>query len=409
MCPAFKTLDDVDVRGKVVIVRADLNSPIDPQTGMIQDNERIQAHAETLKELAEKGARVVVLAHQGRKGDPDFLPLEQHAKLLSKHVGKPVKYVPDLIGEKAVEAVKSLRSGEILLLENVRILDEETAEKSPEEHARGALVSKLSGLADLFVLDAFSAAHRAHASIVGFAAVLPAVAGRVMERELKALSEILEKRSSIILFMGGNKPDDCIKVIEALLSRRKPEIKILLSAGILGQLFLASEGRNLGEPSMAYIKKKGFEPLIGKVRDLAAKLGDRLRKPIDVAYEIDGRREEIRVENLPSPGPIMDIGSETASTYADIIRSTSEDDAIIVKGPAGAYEHENFRKGTAEIYRALARSKAFTLIGGGDSSTAINLVGLRVEDFSYVSLAGGALIHYLSGGKMPGVEILMRG
>ncbi|MEM0329143.1 MAG: phosphoglycerate kinase, partial [Nitrososphaerota archaeon] len=287
MCPAFKTLDDVDVRGKVVIVRADLNSPIDPQTGMIQDNERIQAHAETLKELAEKGARVVVLAHQGRKGDPDFLPLEQHAKLLSKHVGKPVKYVPDLIGEKAVEAVKSLRSGEILLLENVRILDEETAEKSPEEHARGALVSKLSGLADLFVLDAFSAAHRAHASIVGFAAVLPTVAGRVMERELKALSEILEKRSSMILFMGGNKPDDCIKVIEALLSRRKPEIKILLSAGILGQLFLASEGRNLGEPSMAYIRKKGFEPLIGKVRDLAAKLGDRLRKPIDVAYEID--------------------------------------------------------------------------------------------------------------------------
>jgi len=409
VCPAFKTLDDVDVRDKTVIARVDLNSPIDPQTWRIQDNERIQAHAETIRELSDKGAKVVVLAHQGRKGDPDFLPLEQHAELLSKHVGKPVKYVPDLVGEMAEQAIKHLRSGEILLLENVRILDEETKEASPEEHAKGLLVSRLSKLADLFVLDAFSAAHRAHASIVGFAAVLPVVAGRVMERELKALNEILEKRSSIILFMGGNKPDDCIKVVEALLNRGRPEIKMLLSAGILGQLFLAAEGRDLGEPSMAYIRKKGFEPLIGKVKDLAARLGDRLKKPIDVAYERDGGREEIRVEKLPAPGPIMDIGSETASMYADIIRSAGKDDAIIVKGPAGAYEHDNFRKGTAEIYKALASSKAFTLIGGGDSSTAISLVGLKVEDFSYVSLAGGALIHYLSGGKMPGVEVLMRG
>ncbi|MBS7621991.1 phosphoglycerate kinase, partial [Candidatus Bathyarchaeota archaeon] len=321
-------MDDVDVHGKTVIVRADLNSPIDPQTGRIQDNERIQAHAETLRELSDKGARIVVLAHQGRKGDPDFLPLEQHAELLSKHVGKPVKYVPDLVGEKAEQAVESLKNGEILLLENVRILDEETVEASPEEHAKGVLVSKLSKLADIFVLDAFSAAHRAHASIVGFAAVLPVVAGRVMERELKALSEILEKRSSIILFMGGNKPDDCIKVVEALLSRGKPEVKILLSAGILGQLFLAADGRDLGGPSMAYIRKKGFDALIGKVRDLAAKLGDRLKKPVDVAYEHDGKREEMRVENLPAPGPIMDIGSETTSIYADIIRSAGKDDAI---------------------------------------------------------------------------------
>lgn len=405
----YKTLDDVDVAGKTVIVRVDINSPIDPETGKIQDNERIQAHAETIRELSDRGARVVVLAHQGRKGEADFLPLEQHAELLSKHVGKPVRYVPDLVGEKAVEAVRGLRDGEIILLENVRILDEETKEASPEDHARGVLVSKLSELADLFVLDAFSVAHRAHASIVGFAARLPVVAGRVMERELKALGEILEKRSKVILFMGGNKPDDCIKVVEALLSRGRPEIRMLLSAGILGQLFLASEGRDLGDPSMAYIRKKGFDALLDKVKDLASRLGDRLKKPVDVAYELDGRREEVGVEGLPAPGPIMDIGGRTAAAYADIIRSASEDDAIIVKGPAGAYEHENFRRGTAEIYRALAESRAFTLIGGGDSSTAIRLVGLRVEDFSYVSLAGGALIHYLSGKKMPGVEVLMRG
>ncbi len=408
MSLSFRTLDDVDVSGKTVIVRVDLNSPVDPETKKIQDNERIQAHAKTLRELSDRGAKVVVLAHQGRKGGADFLPLKQHAELLSRHVGKPVKYVPDLVGEEAERAIKGLKSGEILLLENVRTLDEETKEASPEEHAKGALVSKLSKLADLFVLDAFSVAHRSHASIVGFAAALPVVAGRVMERELRALSELLEKRERIILFMGGNKPEDCIKVAETILARGRPEIKTLLSAGILGQLFLLAEGRDLGEPSMEYIRKKGFDKLLDRVKDLAEKLGEKLQKPVDVACDADGKRLEVSVSNLPAPGPIMDIGGETAKTYTRIIRSASEDDAIIVKGPAGAYEHERFRRGTAEIYRALAESKAFTLIGGGDSSTAIRLVGLRVEDFSYVSLAGGALIHFLSGKKMPGVEILKR-
>lgn len=405
---SYRTLDDVDVRGKTVLVRVDINSPIDPETGRIQDNERIQAHAETLRELSDKGAKVVVLAHQGRKGDPDFLPLAQHAELLSKHVGKPVKYVPDLLGEKAEQAIKSMKNGEIILLENVRILDEETVEASPEEHAKGALVSKLSKFVDLFVLDAFSAAHRAHASIVGFAAVLPAVAGRVMEGELKALSELLEKRDKIILFMGGNKPKDCIPVIETLLKKGRPEIKLLLTAGILGQLFLMAEGKDLGAPSVEYIKKQKFDELLGKVKELREKLGNRLYRPIDVACDVGGKRVEVRVEDLPAPGPIMDIGSETATLYSKVIGSTTPEDAIIVKGPAGAYEREEFRKGTREVYKAIADSKAFTLIGGGDSSTAISLVGLRLEDFSYVSIAGGALIHYLSGKPMPGVEVLKR-
>ena len=405
----YKTLDDVDVSGKTVIVRVDINSPIDPETGRIQDNERIQAHAKTLRELSDKGAKVVVLAHQGRKGGSDFLPLKQHADLLSKHVGKPVKYVPDLLGDEAERAIKDLKEGEIVLLENVRTLDEETVEASPEEHAKDALVSKLSKLADLFILDAFSVAHRSHASIVGFAAVLPVIAGRVMEKELEALSELLEKRDKIILFMGGNKPKDCISVIEAILKRGKPEIKLLLTAGILGQLFLMAEGKDLGAPSLEYIKKKKFDEFVEKARELSEKLGERLYKPIDVAYETDGKRAEVKIEELPAPGPIMDIGSETAALYRKLITSATPEDAIIVKGPAGAYEHEEFRKGTREIYRALAESKAFTLIGGGDSSTAIKLVGLKVDDFSYVSLAGGALIHYLSGKTMPGVEILKRG
>ena len=405
----FRTLDDVDVKGKTVIVRVDINSPVDPETKRIQDNERLRAHAETLRELAEKGAKVVVLAHQGRKGDPTFLPLKQHAELLSKHVGRGVKYVPDLLGEEAEKAVKSLRGGEILLLENVRTLDEETVEAEPADHAKGKLVSKLAPLADLFVMDAFSAAHRAHASVVGFAHLLPTVAGRVMERELRALSEILEARPKIILFMGGNKPEDCVAVVESILGRGKPEVRALLTAGILGQLFLMARGVDLGEPSIQYIRKKGFDKFLDRVSGLMERLGGKVLVPDDVAYEADGGRAETPVENLPAPGAIMDIGEKTARRYGELIRSASKDEAIIVKGPAGAYEREEFRKGTKIVYEALAESKAFTLIGGGDSSTAIRMVGLKAEDFSYVSLGGGALIRYLSGKKMPGIEILKKG
>jgi len=171
---------------------------------------------------------------------------------------------------------------------------------------------------------------------------------------------------------------------------------------------LMAEGYDLGGPSLNYIRKKKFDELLPKIEELKERLGERLHRPIDVACELDGNRFEVSVKMLPAPSEIMDIGGETANRYTELILSASREDAIIVKGPAGAYEREIFRRGTYMIYRALARSKAFTLIGGGDSSTAIRLVGLSPEDFSYVSLAGGALIHYLSGEKLPGVEILKR-
>ncbi|MEN2974975.1 MAG: phosphoglycerate kinase [Candidatus Caldarchaeales archaeon] len=404
----FRTLDDVDVSGKTLIVRVDLNSPIDPETGKIRDNERLRAHAETIRELSEKNSRVVLLAHQGRKGDPDFLLLKDHAELLSKHVGKPIRYVPDIIGEDAVKAVKSLKNGEILLLENVRMLDEETVETSPEQHSRGKLVSTLAPLADLFVLDAFSVAHRPHASVVGFSPILPSVAGRIMERELRAITTVLEEDRRVMLVMGGNKPEECIKVIDAVISKNIENLKHILSGGVLGQLFLMAEGRKLGEPSESYIKKKKFDGYIKHLVEIKEKVGDKLRTPIDLAYEEDGRRVEIDLEKLPAPGTIYDIGEKTAKGYAEIILNSSREDAIIVKGPLGAYEREEFRKGTRIVYEALSRCKAFTLIGGGDSSTAIELVGLSPKDFSYVSLGGGALITYISERTLPGVEILKK-
>jgi len=187
----YLTLDDVDVKDKVVLVRVDFNSPVDPETKKVLDDTRIRAHGETtIKELAQKGAKVVVIAHQGRKGDPDFIPLKQHAEILGKVLGKPVKFVDDVFGEKAQKAIKELKSGEILVLDNVRNFAGETKEGTPEEHAKTELVKALAPLADIFVNDAFAAAHRAHVSMVGFTAVLPSVAGRIMERELKSLSRV---------------------------------------------------------------------------------------------------------------------------------------------------------------------------------------------------------------------------
>ena len=402
----FPTLDDIDPQGKTVLIRVDLNSPIDPETRRVRDNERFRAHAQTVEEVAAKGGKAVVLAHQGRRGEPDFLPLEQHAEILSKYLNRDVRYVPDVIGDAAREAIMGMGEGEVILLDNVRFLEEETREADPETHARSRLVSSLAPLSDVFVLDAFSVSHRSHASIVGFPQVLPTVAGRVMERELKALSEIIEKDREITLFTGGNKPKDCIEVIEALW--RSGRLRRLLTAGILGQLFLLSRGHDLGEPSLRYLREKGFMELAGKVKALGEALGDRVLTPIDVACRVDGERVEIDVGDLPAPGLILDIGRRTAELYGGIIRELREDEAVVVKGPAGAYELPEFRLGSRIIYEALRRSRAFTLIGGGDSSTALKMLGMRFEDFSYVSLGGGALIRFLAGKPMPGVAVLLR-
>ena len=192
------TLDDVKAKDKVVFVRVDFNSSVDPETKKILEDVRIRAHAETtIKELAQKGAKVVILAHQGRKGDPDFIPLKQHAEILGKILRKPVKYVDDLYGEKAKAAIKNLKSGEVLVLENVRTFPSETKDGTPEEQVKTDLVKNLAPLADLFVNDAFAAAHRAHVSMVGFTAVLPSAAGRIMERELKSLTRAPECLKSL--------------------------------------------------------------------------------------------------------------------------------------------------------------------------------------------------------------------
>lgn len=397
----FLTLDDVDVKSKVTLVRVDLNVPYDPQTGLIQESERVKAHAETIRELSDKGARVVVLAHQGRRGDVDFIHLTQHAKLLSERVGKPVAFVDDVVGEKAAQAIQRLKDGEILLLDNVRILDDETVEKSVEEHGESLIVKALAPLADLFVNDAFSAAHRSHASIVGFTVKLPSVAGRVMEREIKSCERALKPERPNIFVLGGAKPDDCVKIMAHMLERGV--LDEALTCGLLGQLCLKAGGVDLGQPSIGLLEKKGFLNLIPTLQSLRGRYGDQVVCPVDVAEEVDGRRVERSLEELPCEGLIMDIGGKTVEKYRKSLKRAR---TIVVKGPAGVYEKKGFDRGTRLLLEEVKRSKAYTLIGGGDTSVAMSILGFKPEDFSYVSLAGGALITYLSGEDMPGVRAL---
>jgi phosphoglycerate kinase len=399
----FLTLDDVDVKNKTVILRVDINVPYNPKTKRIEDSERLREHAKTILELSNKKAKIVVLAHQGRKGDPDFIHLDQHAKLLGKHVGKPVKFVDDIIGKKAVEKIKSLKPGEILLLDNVRFLAEETEEKSAKEHSKGRLVQTLYPLADIFVNDAFSAAHRSHASIVGFTYVLKSVAGRVMEKEIKSCEKILRPKHPAVALLGGAKPEECLGMMEYMLKNKS--LDIALTSGIVGELFLIANGNNLGKPTMDFFKAKKYLGFIPRAKRLIQDYKDRIFFPVDVAADKEKTRGELGVDELPAKYQLLDIGRKTVENYSGILNSSK---TIVVKGPAGVYERSGFEVGTKMILEVVSRSKGFSLICGGDTGVAIEKLGINKKKFSYVSTAGGAMITYLSGKTMPGIDTLRR-
>ena len=398
----YKTLDDFQVKDKVVLVRVDFNSEIDPATKKVTSDVRIKAHAEsTLKELAEKGAKTVVLAHQGRKGDPDYTPLKEHAAILGKILKRPVKYVDDVFGEKAKAAIKNLKGGEILVLENVRSWDGETKSGTPEQQSKTELVQNLAPLADLFVNDAFAAAHRGHVSMVGFTAVLPSAAGRIMERELKSLSKALEKpEKPSVYVMGGAKADDSLEISKYVLGNGIADY--VLVGGVTSQLFLAAKGTDLGKKTMDFLAKKELTGFIPGIKALMEQYGDKVVVPVDVALDVNGKRKEIPVSKLPTEYSIFDIGAKTVENFTKIISSSK---SIVVSGPMGVYENKEFNYGTKKVFEAIANSKAFSLAGGGNTIAAIQEYNLS-KKIGYISTAGGALIEFLMGKKLPGVVAL---
>ncbi len=371
----MKTLEDFDFKGKVVLLRSDLNS--DVQNKKLLKSERIKEAAITINELKKKKAKVVVLAHQGRPGDEDFVSLKQHCKQLNKF--SKIEFVDDIIGEKAETKIKELKEGEAILLENVRNLKEEFDIKPNK------LTEFFSKNCEIYVNDAFSVCHRAQASILLPKYIKKSCAGRILEREVDALKKL--KLNGTLYILGGAKPEDNVK----LLGKNK-----VLSCGLFGQVCLINKGKKLGEQENYLVERKIFiEIPKNKLK--------KVETPVDFAVDVKGKRKEIPVDGFPNKYEIFDIGELTQKRYVNEIKKAK---AIYMKGPAGDCSKKQFSKGTFAILKAVAESKAFSVIGGGHLSDAIKASKVDLKKFNHISLSGGALLNYIAGNKLPGLKVL---
>ena len=397
----FDTIDDLPDDSRV-LVRLDLNSPI--EDGEPQDNRRFERHARTVRELAAAGHRVVLMAHQGRPGRDDFTSLAGHAAILADHVDREVSFVGDTYGEEAIAAIEALSAGEILLLENTRMCDDELPEASPEEKADTEFVRALAPLFDAYVIDAYSAAHRKHASLVGFPLVLPAYAGRVMETEYEANTAIARKEfdGPVTMVVGGTKATDVIGGMDAL---EETVVRFLLG-GIAGELFLRAAGHPVGRDIDGMdLFDDQWEANHEVVESILAERGDTIHLASDLAYEDDDgtRAEHTLAEITEKTDAYLDVGSGTVEEYDPLIRESA---AVFVKGALGVFEDERFSVGTTGVLEAIAETDCFSVVGGGDTSRAIEMYGMDEADFSHVSIAGGAYIRALTGEALPAVELL---
>lgn len=399
----YNTLDDFNLENKTVLLRVDFNMPLDKNTLDILDTTRIERALPTIKELIQKQAKTIILAHQGRQGSWDFIPLDRHAKALGDLLGKEVKYVNDIYKENAKNAIKNMQNGDVLFLGNVRAFSGETEKKSPEEHAQSELVQNLYPLADLFVNDAFAAAHRSQCSLIGFTAVLPSCAGRLMEKELETLGEIIEdpEKPSVFLF-GGAKFSDVIVTIERLLENKTAD-KIILT-GLPANAFLKAKGVNLGDKNEEMLAKEGTPENYDEIKKLLAKYKDSIYLPLDFAQQENTARSEIDVTELPTNYNLYDIGEKTIENYKNIL---SDAKTVFLSGPCGVFENPAFMKGTKEIFTFVANSDVFSIVGGGHTVAAVEQLGLDSK-MSHISTGGGSLEKFMMGEKLPVVEALKK-
>ncbi|MCQ5336596.1 MAG: phosphoglycerate kinase [Candidatus Methanomethylicia archaeon] len=398
----FYTMDDFDFNGKKVLLRVDINSPIDPNTNEILDDFRIKYHVPTILELLDKGASITILAHQGRPGDNDFTTLSNHARLLSRYLNREVKYIEDIFGPTAKSSISSSKPGDIILLENVRFYSEEVIEKMPEAQSRTFLVRFLAPLFSIYINDAFATSHRSHPSLTGFPMVLPSCGGRLLEKEVESLSLIMEDslRPSIFI-LGGGKVQDSLQLIEALLQRNIAD-KILLT-GLVSHLFMIAKGLTLNRETLRILEGKGIYALLPRAQRLVQSFPNKIVTPIDSALLKNNERIEVDIENLPNFSPIYDIGENTVKLYYEIIKDAK---VIVVRGPAGYIEDERFSKGSEDLLKCIINSKAKKILGGGHLRRIAEKLNI-VDKIDYFSTGGGAFIAFLSGEKLPAIEALI--
>jgi len=403
------TLDDFNLKGKTILARFDMNSPLDPKTREPIDITRIKESLPTLKELTEKGAKTVILIHQGSDIEyHNYASTEPHSRIISQLLGKPVEYIDDVCGPAAQDKIKALKNGQILMLENVRFMAEEMAlfetklNLSPEEQAKTLVVRKLAPLADLYICDAFAAAHRSQPTLVGMEEVLPSAMGRLLEKEITSLNQLLKNPDKPCIFiLGGAKIQDAFLMMSSVLENEVADL--ILTGGLVAHIMLLAKGISLGKPSEGLIKKKNLEEYIDQAKDILNKFEDRIELPVDLAY-LSGGRKEVEVNNLPVEYDLMDIGSNTISKYEQIIKDAK---TIFFNGPVGVFEKTETELGTKSILFAIAKSNAFSVIGGGDSITAVNKYKLA-NNISYISTGGGALVRFLSGEELPVIKALKK-
>lgn len=389
-----KTIRDIDVRGKRVLVRVDFNVPL-AEDGTVADSTRIRAALPTIRHLQEQGAKIILVSHLGRpKGKVvEDLRMDQVARTLADLLQHEVKKVDACIGPEVEEASAALKEGEILLLENVRFYPGE--EKNDPDFARA-----LSRLADIFVNDAFGTAHRAHGSTAGVAAYLPAVAGFLLEKEIEMLGRALSApQRPFVAVLGGAKVSDKIKVITNLLSK----VDALLVGGGMAYTFLKAQGHGIGNSLLEEDKLA----LARDIMDQAAAQGVDFFLPEDVVVaaelKADAPHQTVSVTAIPPDKMGVDIGPKTRASYGEVIAGAG---TVIWNGPMGVFELEPFAAGTRSVAEAMAECQGITIIGGGDSAAAVEKFGLA-EAMTHVSTGGGASLEFLEGKELPGVAALL--
>ncbi|ADL47849.1 phosphoglycerate kinase [Micromonospora aurantiaca (nom. illeg.)] len=395
----IRNLDDLlaeGVSGRRVLVRADLNVPLDKQTGDITDDGRIRAVLPTLSALVQAGAKVVVCSHLGRpKGAPDpQFSLRPVAGRLGELLGAPVHFAEDTVGDSARSTVADLADGQVALLENLRFNKGETSKDDAE---RGAFADQLAAFGDAYVDDAFGAVHRKHASVHDVAARLPQYAGRLVLREVEVLSRLTgEPERPYVVVLGGSKVSDKLAVIEALL----PTVDRLLIGGGMCFTFLKAQGHEVGTSLLE-------KDMVETCRNLMERAPGKIMLPVDVvvadAFAPDAAHDTVPADGIPSHRLGLDIGPETVAGFAAAL---SQAKTVFWNGPMGVFEMAAFANGTRGVAEAITKADAFSVVGGGDSAAAVRALGLDESSFGHISTGGGASLEYLEGKTLPGIAAL---
>ncbi|OWP56427.1 MAG: phosphoglycerate kinase [Thermoplasmatales archaeon B_DKE] len=399
---SFFTMDSFDLRGKTVFLRLDINSPMNPMNGEILGGSRFKSHVDTINSLMD--SKVVIVAHQSRPGKEDFTSLEKHAAYMKRVLGRDVKFIDALFGSSVTAAVKSMKIGDILMLENTRFYSEETEIPATDiEAMEGShIVRSLEPLMDYYVIDAFPAIHRAQTTLVGFRRVKPNIAGRLIEKEVAMLDRFSHgKERPKLAILAGSKIDDSIAVSKNFLEKKM--VDSIIVGGVVANAFLWASGKNIGKKNMEFIMKnnKNYESLLKDCSGILKNHRDRVVIPVDFVLNPSGRRISVDDE-VPDDELLADIGVDSIVMFTEHIRQAK---AIFMNGPMGMYEMPAYSSGTFEVLNAISRSRALRIAGGGHTLSAMEKLGM-LNRIDHASTGGGALISYLSGEAMPVLEAL---